>query len=41
MKRCHLCGRVRDDSDFIAAHCVWCDELMIDALDRSENGVEE
>ena len=33
MKRCHLCGRVRDDAEFVAAHCVWCDELMMDALE--------
>jgi hypothetical protein len=41
MRTCHLCGRVRDDSEFVAAHCAWCDELMSDALDGSENGVEE
>ena len=33
MKRCGLCGKERDDSEFVAAHCVRCDELMMDALE--------
>ncbi len=33
MKRCHLCGRERSDADLVAAHCLWCDEMMVDVLE--------
>ena len=33
MKTCDLCGRVRDDADFVAAHCLWCDDIMVDVLE--------
>ena len=33
MKKCDLCGRERNDSEFVATHCLWCDEMMMDALE--------
>ena len=32
MKRCCLCGKERDELDFVAMHCGWCDELMMDEV---------
>ena len=28
MKRCHLCGKLRESDLFMAAHCIRCDKLM-------------
>jgi len=30
MKRCPLCGSLRTEDEFIAAHCGWCDKLITD-----------
>ncbi len=36
MKRCRLCGRDCDETEFAAAHCVRCDELMMDVMEWGE-----